>query len=360
MGASIKPGLGDVVLLKIFNDRQEVETYTLNDKISLNNRKGTSPKTAYDTLFKINENGERVIAKQLVNFKADYDKKIYSINTSLTGDVTDETLVQPETAKFKQRKYTKGTGFEDFLVTNEVTVLDMSSALERNYRVKSLTDLKSGTSYYCEAYDLTEFFEARIVVIRNPDDQDASLKPTGVSWASTSLTIVKSMISSVDEEGEQITIIRGLKDGKEVDFWIYTAQNAELISKFKFGDIWQLERNDENRMTGATRCFGIADMETTPFERARRNNNDEFEYTYALVENSNPDIILLQTSEAANHKEISVPYRMNPNGSGTTMVTLVNIDSGQISKISVNDIYRNDKVYIRRNYKNTFDIVVFR
>ena len=239
---------GDNVMIKITDKNGDSAALKLADKIRFN---GTT--TTDDEVLKKLTGAEN---RQLITYSKNSSGIVTEINTA---DDNSESGT-PNTDKFTLNAVltdsvyqTSTSKLDNVRITDKTIVFDVSDI--NNIRISDKTVFENNQKYSGYVYDLSESYEASVVVLT-----DTAFKPN----ANSSIAVVKSIADGKDSEDNEVDILTALVDGKETV--IYAVDNETLVKddgkKLAAGDIIQYKTDSDNKIAGIRVLFDASENET--------------------------------------------------------------------------------------------------
>lgn len=246
-------GLDDSVQAKMMNDSGKVEVYTLSDKVILDGKSVTCTE-AYNAL--------QASGGQVIRYSMD-SSFVRKIDTFVDGSNEEDRSLNKVYSCYNEQKVNIGgvkwnaySGiFSAKLATSSDTKVFVVPRNPINdeyaYKVRSISYFTNDSGYAVDAYNINAQSNIADVLVVYTDGVVTSVD------TKTRATLVESVSQIIDENGEQVYVINGLRDGrKSVDYLkdesVLTNLKSIVPSKagqthtLACGDIVKLEIDAEN------------------------------------------------------------------------------------------------------------------
>ena len=231
------------VEIRLVDKSGKEQKYTLANKVRVNG----SSVTADEVLATLKPEGS--VVRQLVTFKINSSEKVTELN--IANDKSGSGAVDTDrftlNKKLDNAVYNSATSkLDNVRVTAETVIFDISDI--KNIKISDKSIFSDNQSYTGFVYDMTENYNAGVIVLT-----DTAMKPETNAPLAVAISVSKGM----NENDEDIDIVKVLVDGKETEF--NAIDDATLVKsagrKLEAGDIIQYKLNSKNEIAGIRVLF---------------------------------------------------------------------------------------------------------
>lgn len=252
---------------------------------------------------------------------------------------------------------TNDSNFPEFYIDEQTKILmvpksDSSDEVfndEKNYEVKTSGFFKDAEDYYVEAYNLSEYNVADIMLLRQAQTFDSQ-------HSNNELIVVTGFGQSLNDENEIVETVIGYQKGERVELKVedeealYYTHNG-VKKKMGNGDIVRFNLNSGGYITHSEYLKNIdSNFNVTTYPEGR-NDGNAIAIGYVVSRNANY-LKLDFTDEASTRERV---FRGTPTG-----ITIYNSKTGKYEKGTMDDLTPDDKVMIRVFYSSLQDVILYR
>ena len=312
----------------------DLKTIKITEDTTLNDKK-FSPKEIYEEI---------------------HEGDLISFDTGTDGKITDLKLLTPYVSSDDRAFNSKIKAFGGkFYIDEKTSVILLPKHAAENdddYYVK--LELNKSTKYNIASYDVDDETKiAKAVMIISTMDSD---KP-GLITDNTPLTIVNKITKSMDEEGEQVYVISGYSDGKEIKLSVRAdAELNKRVARISAGSLIYYSTNAQGKIDDIDYVNDISPISSfVPSGQPNDSDQQIFgtlyniqkEVLYELKNDTVNEFIVSAKGDGTDNVFFRVPVDDMP------PIYLYNTDRNRISMLTIDDMlsYRDfkrdaSKIYI--------------
>ncbi len=341
INASNSTDMNKYIKIKVFTKDGTVKVLQTTEKVRFN---GTQKFEAEEVLKKLKGEGESV-KKQIITYELNSDGEITRINTA--EDLSGNDKLTVNTDKFvknyadEKAVYNKTSGKLGLVnITDSTVVFDIPATAqdEEDYAIKNKTMFENDGEYDVEVFDMTEDFNAKVVLVKNS---------TGIANVESPVAVINKITSTTNQKGEKIEKVYVAYNGEMKTF--ETSESGVLVNKdgeaLKVGDVIQFRTNSQGAIDKVTVLFEVKDKDTE-----FKSENGDMKLYYGKVEKKFASSINVSVNNGAI-ENFSI---------GNAKV--VSIDTTKASNVvtiaSAGDIQKYDELSPRKVLIRVYDDVV--
>lgn len=259
VNAGITGTIDKTAQFKIFNTAGETVVLNGADKMRLGSTYGLTPEKMISELGK-----DGNVTPQLITFETNSSGKVTGID--LAVDVTETGA--PNTTKFSKNVAAESQVYKsaskkigNVTVGENTVIFDIPAEAEKDtskYSVRGMSALSNDTPYDIIVYDLQEDYTAKVVIITNTQ---------GITNPESPLVVVSQIASGQNGDYEDIDIVTGYENGKEVE--LKSTDKTVFVkgtNRLEAGDIFQYNTNTKGEVDSITLLFDVS-KKTTEFSK---------------------------------------------------------------------------------------------
>lgn len=169
----------------------------------------------------------------------------------------------------------------DVKVDDSTLVFDVSSSDDEEWGAGDISLFSNETVYTVDIYDLDRFKRAKVVVNHGPTVEQKDLVP----W-SGSPVVIQELITMLDEEGDTVTAVVGMQDGREFemrlkDQSVCDEERENYLVDLQPGSVVQIKKNMLDEIVSIRKLYR-APSDTTVYETLGSKNWNGTDYNVKL------------------------------------------------------------------------------
>lgn len=275
-GAATESGpFEDTVRLLIYNDMGELLKLPLESEVNITGIGRQKSENIVQMLRDNSSNPNSV--KQLIKYKVNSENVITEI--TLPTRISDEQLLSDNSAMnryinlqdaYYNKEYNVFYGKLRVDENTKIMYVPVSEAYVQEidfYGIQDMNDFPSG-NYNIESYDVEPDRTAGVIVVRGDFGLGNELQ------YNSACSVVKDIISAVDEDGVPITQIEVIRNSEELVFNMaetcsttqyYRGENGPVACEIKKGDIIRFGTDSEGNISDWYKVFSVNDEDDSAY-----------------------------------------------------------------------------------------------
>ena len=340
INASESTDMNKYIKIKVFTKDGTVKVLQTTDRVRFN---GTEKFDASEVLTKLKADG--AVKKQIITYELNSDGEITRINTA--EDLSKEGKLTVNEDKFvknyenNKAVYNKTSGKLGLVnITDSTIVFDIPASAEDedDYAIKNKSMFENDGEYDIEVFDVTEDFNAKVVLVKNS---------TGITNVESPIAVINKISSTINSKGEKIDKVYVAYNGEMVSF--ETSEAGILVNKdgaaLVPGDVIQFRTNSQGAIDKINVLFEVKNKGTefTKEDGDMKLYYGKVEKKFASSINVSVDGGAVENFSIANAKVVSVDTTKSSN---------------IVSLASAGDIQKYDELSPRKVFVRVYDDVV--
>lgn len=329
------------------------ETFTVKTSVNVNGEK-----------CNLNAALQCVSKNQLITYRVNSENTLTKIETANKSYIGRDTHTEIFSIHFKGAgKYRKNN-----MCFNSKYLIDSTTPIfvipyngdKADYTVIDASALVNNITYDISVYDIDDYMYASCIVLKENFAEPENLR-------SKRSVIITDVLQSVDDDDENIIVIKGYQQGRIVS---YTLENTEMmdnrgryyVRNLKEGDVVQLGV-DVKGIVSAVQLLFKADEQKLAIASGTETPSSYWEggtvvmpdlwVSFGEVTDRNTNVLLVD----ADGNDLVVSKDPHKFAAATNVYVYEN---GNLSLSNKNDIFDGDLVYVQEYQGNLHEIVVIR
>ncbi len=367
----IEKGISENVSFRLLVADNKIVRYKLTDKIRFEREEsGTMVCNQMDAVQVAHyfdrtpdPSNTNKIVRQLITYDLNQSGKVYKIN--LASSQADNSRFSCDVAR-DVRVYNKGKFDEKYIVDSETKAFYIPGNGENtslNTSGKPFKYFETDKEYAVTFYDLKEDMKAGAVVITTTLPKHVFAPK--ISLANSNVMLIDKKTTALNDEGDTRTFLEGWVNGEYIKIKVDPdlSVRASFLKDCVKGNMIQYEMNEQE--TGCASedeteevlllykiIFDGSDEEKRTFDRFEvEMTNCEIGTSYGTVSYADGETLLL-TFNGKNGTTFTLDDSIS--------IFELNKASGKIQKISIRDIEKGAKVFLRQRYQRVKEILVIK